>query len=327
MLQDSLNAVDIAVSLQERILSLATSHSSSKERMGRVDVAKKYMLLAGVLAECLMDYNDPFQELRTIQDDVLSCVDLYDIKLDMPYINAVEIDKQLELGRSLSRLYLDDEEASSRSLKNAILQILHHDLNYAPFSFDMRCAQILFFVQAAHMALAFEIVAHLFCDRVIDSKIAGDDWNVSDCLMAMSGLAGRYYAFAAIEEEDLAHYHGVTLNVPDWRETSKTMLDMIASEALRMGVVQGAQLLNSMAANDIEYRAFPHLIYSLEPAFSILADKYELEGYAVKAIAVAKATGRMMAVACAGEDAEIEHSVANPLTVSSFIGSLKHYYA
>lgn len=329
MLQNSLNAVYITASLQERILSLSSQKGQTKGGE-RIDMAKKYLLLAGVMAECLMDYEDPFHELRQFQSEVLAGVNVESLKIsskNYPHVTALELDKQLEWGRSLSRLYLDDEESSSRTLKKSIQNILEHDRDYAPFTIENRAAQIMFFTRAVHVALAFEIVAHLFCDRVIDSKIAQDDWSVSDCLMAMSGLAGRYYAYASIEEEDIAYYEGVKLQTSDWRENSKCMLDMIAAEALRMGVTESGNLLNSMAANDIEYRAFPHLIYSLEPSFSMLADKYELEGYAIKSIAVAKAVGRMMAVACAGEEAEVEHTVAKPLTVSSFIGSLQHYYA
>jgi hypothetical protein len=329
MLPNSFNAVDITASLQDRIVSLAIQKGDVKGD-NVIDVSKKYLLLAGVMAECLMDFEDPFCELRRFQFELIGDCLEHEAFLnhdEIPHVTAVELDKQLEWGRSLSRLYLDDEEASCRSLKAAIQNILEHDRDYAPFSKETKVAQIMFFVRAVHMALAFEVIAHLFCDRVIDSKIAQDDWTASDCLMAMSGLAGRYYAFAAIEEEDVAHYEGVRLHSDDWRESSKVMLDMIAAEALRMGVAESGDLLKTIAANDIEYRAFPHLIYSLEPAFAILADKYELEGYAVKSIAVAKSVGRMIAVACAGEDAEVEHNIAKPLTVSSFIGSLQHYYA
>lgn len=330
MLTEASCRTNMTISLQERVDTLSLVKFGT--HAGRLDVQKKMLILAGLFSECLMDCEDPFHELRLIWAQFSKRFDLNESDLNStPCVSVEDTDKTLELGRSLARLYLDDQDDTTRLLSDAVLNIVDHDVKMNAYTDKARSEIISFFFAATHLSLALEVIAHLFCDRVIDLKISQDNWSVSDALMAMSGLAGRYYAFALIDEEErLFAANGdvlasTTYDSSHLSKKSLSMLNLISAEASRMGVVDGSNLLKGIAANDIEYRAYPHLVYSLEPSFAILASKYELVDYAVKSLSVAKATGRMIAVACSGQDAEMEHNVARPLAVASFIGNFEHF--
>jgi hypothetical protein len=335
MLGSASCSLNITASLQERVTSLCVVKYGTEE--GRVDLQKKALMLAGLLSECLMDCEDPFQELRCLRNAHVTPIlstSLHEDEMSVPYVAIDDMDKIIELGRSLARLYLDDQEDSARVLCGSVIEVMN-GCAYL-WNDDASHQQMMrFLFSATHIALSLEVIAHLFCDRVIDLKIAQENWSTSDALMAMSGLAGRYYAFASIDEEDrllseqdlqdeesstAPHYDSALL-----AKKSTSMLNLISAEAMRMGVLDGSDLLKGIAANDIEYRAYPHLVYGLEPCYAVLADRYEIEGYGLKSLSVAKATGRMIAVACAGQDAEMEHHVARPLAVASFIGNFEHF--
>lgn len=359
----------MSISLHGRLISLSTARSGAHE--GRVDVQKLLILLAGVLAECLMDYEDPFKELelfdraRIRNSNLLTeCPDHTarhgNIDDWAPVLSILDLDRKLELGRSLARLYLDDTDEGSCVLKNAIAHLLETSLSMWSGDPVTAMLQHRFFIRAVHYALAFEIVAHQFCDRIIDLKISQEKWSLGDCIMAMSGLAGRYYAFAVLKEDDEygdaktaaavsalfkdgslvdfsqddedddAYIYGSAKSYAVFGKNptqrgARSVMQIMVGEAVRMGVPEGSGLFYGLAANDVDHRTAPHLIYSLEPSFAVLSERYNLNDYAVRSVAVSKAAGRMIAVASSGKDPEMEHIVARPLALSSFLGSLRHF--
>ncbi len=369
MLSRQLCHYNMSLSLHSRLISLATSRAEGRD--GYVDIQKLLIMLAGVLAEGLMDYEDPFAELTNFDRKLrrssapLSHPDetARHGRVDdwAPVVSILDLDRYLELGRSLARLYVDDSEESSCILKNAIAHLLETSLSMWADDEITGTLQHAFFIKSVHYALSFEIVAHSFCDRIIDLKISQEKWSLGDCIMAMSGLSGRYYAFAALKEEDEMDEEQAAASAlfaqggaspahsayqaarPDDDDddlgmaygffgggskpfsSAHSILRIMVGEAVRMGVPEGAGVFSGLAANDTEHRTCPHLIYSLEPSFAVLAERHGLHDYAVKAVAVSKAAGRMIAVASSGKEPEMEHIVARPIALSSFIGSFRHF--
>lgn len=361
MLNRELHQYNMSLSLHAKLIGMATDRSHRVDGTGQefVDVQKLLLCLSGVLAEALLDFDNPILELECFGDTLKQHGFGADLpqetekhgNLDawMPEVSLMDLDRKLELGRSLARLYLDDEDDSAYFLRDSVANLLETSLGMWADDPVTTSMQLSFFLHATHMALSFEMLAHQFCDRIIDLKIGEEKWSIGDCLMAMGGLAGRYYAFAKLQEDEkdseaffnealngtmdknvfMASYPASQafggVNDNDQFQFANNIIDVMVSEALRMGVPEGAGVFYGLAANDMEHKTSPHLVYSLEPAFAVLAEQFGLSEYAVRAIAVSKSAGRMIAVASSGTEPEMEHTVARPLALSSFMGSIHHF--
>jgi hypothetical protein len=319
----------ITLSLHSRLVTLCTDERHDN----KIDTQKMMLILSGCLTECLLEYDDPFEErdrfLRSASTNVEEGVSVGAQTQSPPHIGAMDLDRYIELGRALARFYLDDDEESPLILRLSLLDIM--DIIIKQNALNAQ-ALIVCFKDFAWAALHFEIVTHLFCDRVIDSKIAEEEWTISDAIMAMSGLAGRYYAFAALKEEDDTAYqaaNGVAGVAPQsFIENMRHVdhvLHVMMNEAMRMGVPEATGTFYGMAANDVEYPTCTHLIYGLEPVFGLLASAHNMDCYALRCVVVAKAAGRMIAVAASGMSPEVEHIVARPLALASFIGNYQYF--
>ena len=219
------------------------------------------------------------------------------------------LDKDMELGRSVVRAYLDDLPETSflmlRNIRASLLSMIpQKQTDFWNRLYDMTL-----------VALVSEQFLHHICDQVIDICIGGDGWTLGDCVQSMAALSGKYHA-KVIEVYNL----GVSKKAVIEHDFDY-MINTMMNEAMRLGMPDTAGLYTMLAANDVQ----PFIPYAKADAINIIADPifkiFHILDSDLRSMMLAKATGRMMAVAAAGETPDMDVCVVTPLALSSMQGS------
>ena len=91
----------------------------------------------------------------------------------------------------------------------------------------------------------------------------------------------------------------------------------MTQEAIRLGIPAGTDWRFGLAANDTPCSAPYELIAGLEPACHEFFRMIGLNDMVDQAVACAKASGRMLALAAGGERPELEPVIAKPLAMAA----------
>ncbi|PCH99564.1 MAG: hypothetical protein COB76_05415 [Alphaproteobacteria bacterium] len=281
---------------------------------GQMNNDRFLSLYAGAIAECILDYEDWKEGL----DEAFNLSKPFEDALDANQwrdngygSHAFMIDKDTELGRSLVRPYLDDNAGTSyvmlRDLMSSLKFLMGEENDFWSCLYDMTA-----------LVLVCEQCVHTLCDQVIDICIGDEAWSLGDCVQALGGLSGQYYAQSLGNQElgcskDAVINHGFDF-----------MIHSIMSEAMRLGMPDHAGVYTMLPANDtknhVPFRRSEAVDLIATPLFKI----FKVYDSDLRSMMIAKATGRMMAVASAGDSADMDCCVVTPLALSSMQGTYNH---
>lgn len=274
-----------------------------------INLLRLINLWSGALAECLLDYDAP----ESAGEDCLREIGInIDQDMWMPSLrSASACEQDIELGRTLSRLYLGDGLEWSLNARHAFTEVGRGIRNMA--GADEACDALM--AESLRTAVRYELGAHGICDRAIEVKISGQRWSIADCILGLSALAGSHQARLMMDA-------GIS-NHASLEKALDDLMRVMMEEAVRHGVPEEVGLLHGIPANDSQTAVNADLIRSIEPlALTVLEEMHMLDR-TNQAIALAKAAGRMVAVAAAGESPDIEHVVARPLALRAMMGAFR----
>lgn len=298
---------DSAVALHRQIENLCTKD-------GQIDNDRLLSLYAGAVAECLLDFEDWKEALDTtfhISKPFEDCLDANQWRDHGYGSHAFQIERDTELGRSLVRNFLDDSTETSllmvRDILSSLLSMTGKTSDFWSSLYDMTA-----------LVLVTEQCVHTLCDQVIDICIGDEDWTMGDCVEALGGLSGQYYA-RALNNKDLGLSKSAVVN-----HGFNFMIQSIVNEAIRLGMPEHAGVYTMLPANDVQnhipFRRAELVDMIAEPLFKI----FKVFDSDFRSMMIAKATGRMMAVASAGDKAHMDCCVVTPLALMSMQGTYKH---
>lgn len=282
-----------------------------QDERGYHDNARLVRLYAGAIAECLLDYEDwkeGLDEYFGIRKSLSESMDTHQW-LDHHYaVRSFVLDKDLELGRSVVRAYLDDMPETSflmlRNIRASLLSMIPRDNEFWSRIYDMTM-----------VCLVTEQFLHTLCDQMIDICIGGEGWTLGDCIQSLAALSGKYHA-KVIEVQDMGVSEPAVIE-----HDFDYMINTMMNEAMRLGMPESAGLFTMMAANDIQ----PYVPFGKAESVNTIAEAifkvFSVFDPDLRSMMVAKATGRMMAVAAAGEEPDMDVCVVTPLALSSLQGS------
>lgn len=297
---------DSAVSLHKHISALCQGSDDDSSRLVR--------LYAGAIAECLLDYEDWKEGLDTffgIQNSFEHSLDRTQWKKDGYGAPSFVMDKDAELGRSLVRTYLEDRVETSylmlRNIKSSLEFIIPPESDFWECLYNITT-----------LVLVSEQFVHNLCDQVIDICIGAEGWSLGDCVQALGGLSGQYHA-QALNAEDLGQSAEAVIN-----HDFDFMIHTMMNEAMRLGMPDHAGLYTMLPANDtqpyIPFKKLDDIDEIANPLFKI----FKVFDSDLRSMMIAKSTGRMMAVASAGDRADMDCCVVTPLALSSMQGSYRY---
>lgn len=275
-----------------------------------INLLRLINIWGGALAECMLDYDQPENAAEAVLTE-LGIVSDEDVWMAPAPRSASAIEVDIELGRTLSRLYLGEGLEWTFVTRAALIEVGRGIRGLA--GGDDACDALM--ADSLRMGVRYELGAHGICDRAIDVKISGQRWTIADCILSLSALAGSHQARLMLDA-------GIS-NSASLEKALDDLMRIMMEEAVRHGVPGEVNILHGIPANDMKLSIHADLIRSIEPlALTVLEELHVLDR-TCQAIALAKAAGRMVAVAAAGENPDIEHVVARPLALTAMIGAFR----
>ena len=309
------NKPDMGARLYTGLIELASCPNRG------VDAMKVMQHMAGVLVETYLMFEDPGDAMEASFDKLSKLLgaepldgDLADCALPPAYM----MDFETEQGRQAARIFFEEWLDCLFEFHDLMIAIAHNVIVSWEEHGQPRAESFRLLIECTRRCLAYEISAQELCDLVIESKVAQAGWSLGDCIAALSSVAGRKTALS--HENDVCMlFRGA--DVPD---NLDHIVYVMTQEAVRLGVPAGTDWRFGLAANDMPINAPIVLLRSIEPQCTEFFDLIGIHGVYDRAVACAKAAGRMIAVAAGGDLPEIEPAIAKPLAMAAITETYKH---
>lgn len=300
---------------QERMVEARVIHAKVKETAtdpGRgFDTMRMIMILAGILTETLLEYEEPE---TVMEQSFFRIADLLKVEPAEGNLGPEALpplwimDRDTESGRELAR-------ASAEKLVKGLDDVHEIAIALAINDFPLWEQEDLpkeesfrLLIECVIATLTLEMAAQSFCDSLIDEFIA-DGWEVTTALSALAALAGVYLREAGASAAGQDSLVGV--------------MNVMAGEAARHGV-KGPKDWNSLGgANDFSPTGLSEYTDEIMESVEEFFDTVGLDSQVSRAVAVAKAVGRMVAVVSAEEIGHIQPTVAKSLAKTGFLQGMK----
>ena len=298
------------------LIQLAADHERG------IDGMKVIQHMAGVLVETYFTFEDSGQAMQASFKKLAGMLGTHPAPgMLAPYAlpPAHIIDQETERGRLAARVFFEEWLDCHFELHDLILTVFQHVIVGWEDMGVPRSETFRLLVECTKKCMSFEIAAQELCDISIECQIGHEGWTVGDCIVALSGVAGRRLAISLGASDDMSvFFRGFDL--PDHLDR---VVYSMTQEAVRLGVPAGSDWRFGLAANDTPINAPVDLVRELDPRCLRLFRVVGLSGPYDQAVSCAKAAGRMIAVASGGDVPEIEPAIAKPLAMAAITESYK----
>lgn len=284
------------------------------------DAMKLIQHMAGVLVETYLVFDAPDEAMQAgfaKIADRLGCLPLDGPLGPHALPPAHIIDFETERGRQAARAFFEDWLDCTFEFHDLIVTIIHSVMVNWELDGLPRSESFRLLTECATRCMAFEIAAQELCDVVIEQNVKHQGWALSDCITALSAVAGRRVALS-LSSDSCDLFRG-----GDLPETLDQVVYVMTKEAVRLGVPAGSDWRFGLAANDTPLNAPLKLIAGIEPHCAMFFHAIKMRNQYEQAVACAKAAGRMLAVAAGGEAPELEPVIAKPLAMSAMTETYK----
>ena len=279
-----------------------------KDKDPKTRMIRSLCIYAGMITETLLEYEEPDvimeQAFHRISDLVQA--EPADEKADdalMPL--AYTLDHDTELGRVLARntakklpKALDDFHEIAIALIISEFPLWEKD-GYA------RDRMLRLLVEAVIASLTFEMATQDFCDLLVEDFMS-DSHTTAEALTGLGAVAGNYFYIAQTQ-----------MKLPP--EAEKEIMNVMVRESLRHGTPGTKNWASLAAANDAEDKNIPEYLKEIKPSIEEFFVLIGLEDPLGRAVAVAKAVGRMVAVISVEDVGQIHPSIAKSLAKTGMI--------
>lgn len=278
-----------------------------------VEGMRLIQLLSGMTIETVLLFDEPDAALEAVYGQLagmLASEPEEGVLCDNALPSPDQIDRHTEHGRALARRLFEDWLHCPQEFLDISLFAIHQMIvAMEQDGGQPRAETFRLYIECANRCLAYEIAAQELCDIVIDQKIGEQGWSLVESISGLCAVAGRSLALS---------FSGA--RIVSGRELP-AHLDKVAfvmtQEAIRLGIPAGTDWRFGLAANDTPCSAPYELIAGLEPVCHEFFQLIGLHNMVDQAVACAKASGRMLALAAGGERPELEPVIAKPLAMAA----------
>lgn len=265
-------------------------------------------IYAGLLTETLLEYEEPDvvmeQAFHRIAD-LLRCDPADGDEPDALSPSACTLDHDTELGRQLGR-------GVARKLPKGLDDIHEIAIALVISQFPVwekqgyaRERLLRLLIEAVVAALTYEMATQDFCDLLIEDFIA-DGRAPSEGIFALAAVAGHYFTLA-----------DTALTLPP--DAEQELTNVMVRESLRHGTPGLKNWGTLAAANDAAGDHIPEYLSALKPEIEEFFVLIGLDDPLGRAVSVAKAVGRMVAVITVEDVGQIHPSIAKSLAKTGMI--------
>jgi len=290
-----------AKSLRARIETLI------KDTDPKARVIRHIAVYAGMITETLLEYEEPdvvMEQAFYRISDLLKVEPAEMVDQDsMPH--AWTVDHDTELGRQLARGAAKRLPKGLDDIHEIAIALVINDIplwDKDGFAADVHLRLL---IEMVIVSLTFEMATQDFCDLLIEEFIA-DGHSASEAILGLSGVAGELLAAAKKEGA-----------LPE--DTDLQFTNVMVRESLRHGTPGPKNWTSLAAANDAEHKDIGKFMKILKPEVDEFFTLIGLDDVLCRAVAVAKAVGRMVAVITVEDVGQIHPSIAKSLAKTGMI--------
>jgi len=284
------------------------------------DIMQVIQHVAGVLVETYLVFDKPDEAMTCSMNrlaEMLGTVPL-DCELAVSALPPAHVlDFETERGREAARELFEDWMDCAFEFHDLIITIIHNIIVSWEEHGQSRAESLRLLQESVHFCMMNEIAAQELCDIVIERKVTAYKWSLAECVAALSAVAGHKLA------ESLGGEYCELFTGHDLPEMLDKVAHVMTQEAIRLGVPAGSDWRFGLAANDIPVTAPYELIDGIEPYCDGFFKAINCHDHYAQAVALAKAAGRMLAVAAGGEIPEMEPVIAKPLAMAAMTDTYK----
>lgn len=275
---------------------------------GSFDGVKFVSILSGVMAETLLEYEEPdvvMEQTFHRMAELMKVQPLGGIPDDGVLPAAWKLDEDIEAGRRLAKKLSETMPKSLDDVHEIVLGIAMSEFFADRLGLSPHIAfQIM--IEVVIRALMTEMAAQELCDGLIEEFI-DDGWPLTRAIEALAAATGIYVS-KAVDAEPVKIQH----ILPD-------ILRLIAVETQRFGLKGGEDWWLLGPANDVRVDELQPYVEELIVGPKEFFDSMGLESDFVKVVALGKATGRMIAASTHKDVAQMQLNVAKSLAKSGLI--------
>jgi hypothetical protein len=280
----------------------------------KVRITRMTCIYAGLLTETLLDYEEPDVVMEQAFHRI---ADLLKAEPDPPDDTgsivplAYIIDNDTEIGRHLARSVAERLPKGMDDLHEIAIALIIDDFpQWEKNAYSLEELMTLL-VETVIAALTYEMATQDFCDILIEDFMAEGENGAGEAIMALSALAGYYFSIAQHK-------------MPLPGDAEQMLTHVMVRESLRHGTPGLKDWAALAAANDGVTMEIPSFIKDLKPVVEEFFVLIGLDNPLARAVSVAKAVGRMVAVITVEDVGQIHPSIAKSLAKTGMILGMKY---
>lgn len=279
-----------------------------KDTDPKVRMVRTLCIYAGMITETLLEYEEPDvimeQAFHRISDllRVEPAEGAADSKL-MPI--ATTLDHDTELGRALSRNTGKKLSKGLDDMHEIVIALIISDFPVWEKEGYARDRMLRLLVEFVIVSLTLEMATQDFCDLLIEEFLTKNN-TTNEALTGLGVVAGNYFSMA----QDI-------MKLP--LSVENEFGNVMVREALRHGTPGTKNWASLAAANDIEDKNIPKYLKEIKPPIEEFFMLIGMDDPLGRAVAVAKAVGRMVAVISVEDVGQIHPNIAKSLSKTGMI--------
>jgi len=277
-------------------------------------VIRLLCIYAGMITETLIEFEEPdvvmeqaFHRIADLLQADPEDTDSPDALMPLPY----KLDHDTELGRQLGRATAKKLPKGLDDIHEIAIALIIDDFTAWEKQGYPRERTLRLLIEAVVTSLTFEMATQDFCDLLIEEFMGEDGNSPTQALLGLSAVAGFYY-----------HSANQVLRLPV--EADKEITNVMVRESVRHATPGMRDWDVLAAANDGEIGDITEFVKQLKPEIDEFFVLIGLDNPLARAVAVAKAVGRMVAVISVEDIGQIHPSIAKSLAKTGMILGAKY---
>lgn len=279
-----------------------------KDKDPKVRMIRSLCIYAGMITETLLEFEEPdvimeqaFHRIADLVHAEPADDALPDVLMPLAYV----LDHDTELGRVLARNTAEKLPKGLDDFHEIAIALIINDFPLWEKDGYARDRMMRLLVESVIASLTFEMATQDFCDLLVEDFMS-ESHTTAEALTGLGAVAGNYFYIAQSQ-----------MKLPS--EAEKEMMNVMVRESLRHGTPGTKNWASLAAANDAEDKNIPEYLKEIKPAIEEFFVLIGLEDPLGRAVAVAKAVGRMVAVISVEDVGQIHPSIAKSLAKTGMI--------
>jgi hypothetical protein len=258
-----------------------------KDKDPKTRMIRSLCIYAGMITETLLEYEEP------------------DVIMEQAFHRISDLVQATELGRVMARNTAEKLPKGLDDFHEIAIALIINDFPLWEKDGYPRDRMMRLLVESVIASLTFEMATQDFCDLMVEDFMS-ESHTTAEALTGLGAVAGNYFYIAQSQ-----------MKLPP--EAEKELMNVMVRESLRHGTPGTKDWASLAAANDAENKNIPEYLKEMKPAIEEFFVLIGLEDPLGRAVAVAKALGRMVAVISVEDVGQIHPSIAKSLAKTGMI--------